>query len=276
MYTRLNHLHTVQDEPRFNTLFVLGIGHSGSTLLGRMLDMHPAVVCVGELLRLEEALDNAGEKCSCGSELRECAFWARCLEKIPPKVQKNYKRWTPDLLSAVRQVEGRKLLVDLSKTRAHRLSARWKDPAVGYVLLLRDPRGVLRSTAAKGEDLKRALKPHRKWVGRLENFARDNPRRCLTMHYEDLVTDPETSIRRICDFVGLTFMPEMLTPDSKIHHFVRSSGSNYLKGTNRFQLDERWRRELTPEQTGVIRKYLKDVPIYRERYKLGSEAISDQ
>jgi hypothetical protein len=168
-------------------------------------------------------------------------------------------------------METRKVLVDLSKTRAHRLAARWKDPGVGFVLLLRDPRGVLRSMAAKGEDLRRALKPHLKWIGRLEEFARDNPRRCLTMHYEDLVSEPELHVRRICDFVGLTFVPEMLTPDSKVHHFVRSSGSNYLKGTNRFQLDERWRRELVPEQIELISNYLKNVPIYRERYKLGSD-----
>lgn len=41
--------------PNYPVVFVLGIAHSGSTLLGRLLDMHSRVLCVGELMRIDEA-----------------------------------------------------------------------------------------------------------------------------------------------------------------------------------------------------------------------------
>ncbi len=37
--------------PRFSVVFVLGVARCGSTLLGRLLDMHSRVLCVGEVLR---------------------------------------------------------------------------------------------------------------------------------------------------------------------------------------------------------------------------------
>jgi hypothetical protein len=256
--------------PQFSQVFVLGIGHSGSTLLGRMLDMHPDVVCVGELLRLEQALANANAKCFCGELVTACPFWTRRRAQIPEKVQRDYTRWDFAMLDKLRAAEDRKMLVDLSKTRAYRLTSRWREPHVGYILLIRDPRGVLRSHIARGEDLADQLKVHKKWIGRLMDFAEERPGRCLVMHYEDLVGSPEAKIRAVCDFLSLQFVPELLRPDDKTHHLVKASGSSYLKGTNRFQLDERWRRELQPEVIARISNYLASVPIYRERYGLAA------
>ena len=254
--------------PRFSQLFVLGIGHSGSTLLGRMLNMHPDVLCVGELLRLEQALENPNTKCFCGEFINRCPSWIRWRAQIPNKVQHDYTKWDFTTLEKMRASTDSKVLVDLSKTRSYRLTKKWREPQIGYVLLVRDPRGVLRSHLARGEDLESQLKVHKKWIGRLTEFAEARDDRCLVLHYEDLVTSPEASIRRVCDFIGLQFVPELLRPDDKVHHFVKASGSSYLKGNNRFQLDERWRRELQPEVIDRISNYLKSVPIYRDRYGL--------
>jgi len=254
--------------PRFSVVFVLGIAHSGSTLLGRMLNMHSEVLCVGELLRLEEALVNEDEKCSCGELMTACSFWTRWRSRVPEKVQRDYTKLDFALLDKMRAAENRKLLVDLSKTRGYRLTKRWREPRVGYILIIRDPRGVFRSHLARGGELEPRLKVHKKWIGRLTDFADDHRDRCLVIHYEDLVTSPEAKTRLVCEFLGLTFVPELLAPSSKIHHFVSSNRSSYSKGTDRFQLDERWRRELAPEQIARISNYLKSVPLYRTRYGL--------
>jgi hypothetical protein len=256
--------------PRFSTVFVLGIGHSGSTLLGRMLDMHPDVLCVGELLRLEQALAKPDTKCFCGELVSGCPFWTRWRARLPETVQRDYRKWDFALLDRMRASENRRVLVDLSKTRAYRLTKRWREPRVGYILLVRDPRGVLRSHLARGEDLREQLKVHRKWIGRLMDFAEDRRDRCLVMHYEDLVQSPEARTRGVCEFLGLEFVPELLRPDDKTHHLVKASGSSYLKGTNRFQLDERWRRELHPDVIAQISNCLKGVQVYRDRYGLAA------
>ena len=253
--------------PRFSIVFVLGIAHSGSTLLGRMLDMHPDALCVGELLRLEEALANANDKCSCGELLTTCPFWTRWRSRMPEKTQRDYTKLTVPLLDELRVAENRKVLIDLSKTRGYRLAKRWRDARVGYIHIVRDPRGVFRSHLARGGELEARLKVHKKWIKRLTNFAGDNDR-SLTVHYEDLVTSPEAVARRICKFLGLTFVRELLTPSAKVHHFVSSNRSAFLKTHDRFQLDERWRHELAAEQVARISDYLKSVPLYRDRYGL--------
>jgi hypothetical protein len=255
---------------RFRTVFVLGIGHCGSTLLGRIVNMHPDVLCVGELLRLGEALENPDEHCSCGALLRECSFWSPWIHGLPDRIKRNYRKWSPTLLNKIRELEGHELLLDLSKARAYRLSKRWRDADIGYILMLRDPRGIMRSSVARGGDLKGSLKVHRKWMGRFCDFAEKNPSRCLTIYYEDLVSRPEVHIKKVCDFIGLDFLEEMIRPEIGLHHFVSSNYSAYIRNTVGFRLDERWRTELTDQQVHLISNYLKDVPAYGSRYGLAA------
>ncbi len=252
--------------PRFSIIFILGIGHSGSTLLGRMLNRHPDVLCPGELLRLEDALADPSSPCSCGAPLKLCDVWDRRLQALPAEVKSNYTGWTARLLEAMADREGAKVLVDLSKTRAYRLSRKWRDPRTGYIFLTRDPRGALRSHAVKGGDLKERVKIHKKWTNRLARFERTVGDRGLSLHYEDLVTDPRGLLRAVCDHIGLAFSEDMLAPGDGEHHFVRSSTSSYRKGQNTLILDERWRKELASDQLRLIEKTLGALPAYAGRY----------
>jgi len=261
-------------QPRFSILFVLGRSHTGTTLLGRMLNMHDHVLCAGEMLRLDSALFNPGELCSCGTLLRDCPFWNRWINKLPNPLKTNYANWTFEILDEIRSREGKRLLVDLSKTRAFRVSHRWRTPAVGYLLMVRDPRGTLRSDLGRGKSLFTELRLHRKWLRRYLAFTNRNARNCFTVFYEDLISSAECQLRRICQFLGLDYSPQMLAPDAKVHHFVRSSLSGFLKGAHRFQVDERWRSDLTPEQIKTIDKKLSSFAIYGERYQLARTAPS--
>lgn len=248
-------------EPKIRLLFVLGLGRSGSTLLGRLLDNHPRVAGVGELLRLDRVVDNPDSKCSCGVRAMDCAVLTRNFEGIPDAVKRNYKKWTPALLNKVRENAGKEVLVDVSKTRSYRLAKRWSDPKCGFILLLRDPRGIFRSRVAEKDDLVDRLKFHKKWIKRYAGFARKRKERCLVVHYEDLVTAPEESMRRICGFIGIEFLPELIAPESTVNHLAVYSGSSYLKGTGTLRLDERWRQEMRPEDIDCIANCLKSVPL---------------
>jgi hypothetical protein len=253
--------------PNFSTLFIIGEGHSGSTLLARMLDMHSEVFCGGEMLRLESALSESSSLCSCGAAVRQCPNWQRWLTVLPESVQKDYRHWTPEILDRLRLEADKRLLVDSSKSRAYRVTERWRHHAAAYVLILRDPRGVLCSDLRRGADLEKELSTHRKWMRRYAELVASHPSHSLTVHYEDLVASPDATLRRLCNFAGLSFEPAMLAPDDRVHHFIRSSTSGYLKGSNTLRRDERWRRDLTPEQCERIRKSLGDLPIYA-RYAL--------
>jgi hypothetical protein len=262
-------MNTPPSSPRFNIVFVIGVGRSGSTLLGRLLDNHPDVVDVGELMRLEQAIEDPASKCSCGMLASECPDWNALIRGVPERVRLNYKKWTPELLNVVRQNAGKKVLVDVSKTRGYRLAKRWRDPNVGFIFLARDPRGIFRSFIENGtDDLMDRLKMHKKWLKRCAAFAEKRKDRCHVMHYEDMVTSPDTSLRAVCDFIGIPFVPEVTSPEAKLHHLATYSGSSYLKGTGTLKLDERWKREMKPEDIATISNYLKSIPIYRDRYDL--------
>lgn len=63
------------DTPPVRVLFVAGWGRSGSTLLDRLLNLHPEVVGVGELrdVWLRGPVEN--RPCGCGAAFRTCDFW---------------------------------------------------------------------------------------------------------------------------------------------------------------------------------------------------------
>jgi len=226
--------------PRFSVVFVIGVAHCGSTLLGRLLHMHEKVLCTGELLRIDVALEN-GILCGCGAKLPECGFWKPLLPELEKETRLDPMRFEADTFRRLAEVHGKEVLLDLSKSRVWRLAKRWKDPGVGFVFLVRDSRGVMAATARLGKDLGHPIRRHKKWMKRLLKFAnkREREGRCLTVQYEDLCRAPQAELERVCAFLGLDFQPAMLQPTGKIHHFVNSSVSGYLKASNEIRRDER-------------------------------------
>ena len=245
-------------------MFVLGVAHCGSTLLGRLLDMHSRILCVGELLRTDLALAS-GLPCGCGARVPECEFWRERLPWIQEAAGDDYRGFTPELFARIARSAGAEMAFDLSKTRAWRLTRRWKDPGVGYVLLVRDSRGVLASAARANKDLRHVLTKHVKWMKRLQRLAEKHSDRSLVVHYEDLCTSPESELRRVCGFLGLDFEAPMLRPADQPHHFVHSSASGYLRASNEIRLDERWRNELSAENLARIEKAMESLRVFDGR-----------
>lgn len=260
--------------PRFSVLYLVGVAHCGSTLLGRLLDMHPRVLCTGELMRTDLALE-ADLPCGCGALLGECEFWKDRLPWIREETRLDPRRFVPQVYERIARSAGRDVAVDLSKTRVWRVARRWRDRGQAYVFLVRDSRGVLASAARVGKDLERPLKKHRKWMRRLQRFVDKRPDRSIVVHYEDLCRDPEAELRRLCGFLGLEFDPLMLRPAERVHHFVHSSASGYLKASNEIRLDERWREELTPSQLAAIEAEMKRIDAFKGRLTPAARGASE-
>ena len=254
-------------KPRFDLVFVLGIARCGSTLLGRLLGGHPRIHCPGELLRLGQALET-GRPCGCGARLEDCPYWSRELAWLKSDYAWDERRYDARLYKRLAQAEGADVSVDLSKTLAWRVTRGWKDPRVGYILLLRDSRGVLASAVREGADPDRQLKRHRKWMKRLSGFLDDLGDRGLVMRYEDLCSNSEAELRRVVAFMDLEFDPAVLRPADTEQHFVHSSVSGYLRNQNEIRLDERWRRELDAGTIARVESVMRGVPVLREQYLL--------
>ena len=65
---------------RARALYIVGAGHSGSSITDVLLGMHPAVVSTGETHRLSITPDV--RECACGMTVADCPFWTEVLEHL--------------------------------------------------------------------------------------------------------------------------------------------------------------------------------------------------
>jgi len=252
-------------------IFVLGSPRSGSTLLGKLLDHQPGVVCVGELALTGQALAT-GRPCSCDALLEDCPFWQPLLALIRRRVGHacDYRKFGPKLYEALREELQVKTIVDLSKSLAwrmtHRYFSAWRGTNSGYIFLVRDSRGVVASEIRAGGELQKMLRRHRKWMHRFLRFVNKARINALTVYYEDLCHNPERELRRICIWAGLEYSGQTADSLQTEHHFVHSSTSKYSVNMDEIALDERWRSELHEKDRITIEQAMRSQPLLRERY----------
>jgi hypothetical protein len=79
-------------------IYILSLGHSGSTLTDCILGSHPDVASFGEMTYLSYKIARAQgqtsdlpptvlqNSCSCGEDIRECPFWVKTYELIQKRV----------------------------------------------------------------------------------------------------------------------------------------------------------------------------------------------
>jgi hypothetical protein len=255
--------------PRFREVFVLGVPHCGSTMLGRMFDRHPAAVCVGEMALTGWAVDRS-KPCSCGKSLQDCEFWRRALPVLSKDRRFHYRHLTPAAYEDVRRLFGAEVLVDLSKNIVWRMVNRvlspWRDAPAGYILLLRDSRGVLSSELRRSKDFDDMLSKHEKWMVRLSRFVKRRAARSIVVYYEDLCAEPERELRRLCEWLNLPYDDAMLGKTDMQHHFMHSTVSPYTRSEFKIRFDERWRSELDAGTRERIESVMRKMPLLRSRY----------
>ena len=72
----------------------------------------------------------------------------------------------------------------------------------------------------------------------------------ITIHYEDLCRDPEETMGKICDFLGLNADLGNLQFKSSEHHIL--GNQMRLRSTEEIRLDEKWKDRLTQKDLDVF------------------------
>lgn len=220
-----NGIPSGQGAPALPAPFVVGVARSGTTLLRLMLDAHPELAIPPET----HFVPRLAERCGTGD--RESA--ACVLEALATD-----PRW-PDF-GLDREALGRRLEALESFTLGGGLrafyqlyagrfgKARWGDktprylirmsliqqllPEARFVHLIRDGRDIwlsLRALSFGPDSVETAAADWASRIARARTQARTLPF-YMEVRYEDLVLEPEATLRRICEFLDLTWDPVML------------------------------------------------------------------
>jgi hypothetical protein len=156
-------------------LYVMGRGHSGSTILDILLGGGAAIESVGELVSGLRRY-HGEERCACGCAMRECPFWGEVRRRFEAEghdwdgfaresgARTSVARWLPTWLAgrddpaalrlaamtraaagAVAAASGKPHVLDSNKETARGLFLLKYLPEARVVHLVRDPRGIAQS-----------------------------------------------------------------------------------------------------------------------------------
>ncbi len=225
-------------EPPLKVLFIAGVSHCGSTILGTILGQLDGFFFAGELAHTARSLER-DRLCGCGEPLRRCPCWERIFVAAQPLAVEDLRlrhrheraraayahglrargllRSTPDLerarraysaaLCGIRRATGCRVVVDGSKSPAYgRLLQSLDDVDLHVVHIVRDPR----ATAWSWERTP-PMPPTRPaqlaviwdvWNTSIELLWSRRRERYLRIRYEDFAAQPEAWVRRIIDLAG--------------------------------------------------------------------------
>ena len=67
-------------------VFIIGAGHSGSTLLAKALNAHSQIFAMSEISQFYDELKNEIAHCGCGTKLLDCPFWKDINGRLKAKI----------------------------------------------------------------------------------------------------------------------------------------------------------------------------------------------
>ncbi len=216
-------------------IFVVGIARSGTTLLSAMLSAHPRLDC-GPESRFFARYRHVDAKQR--ARILDAETWPRPAVDFIGSLRNQghpiHELFGLELGDIGRYLGGREpslsaMLESLTELHAKRAGkARWLEktprhllmtetlrqlwPDAFIVRIVRDPRDVALSLA-RMPFAKESLVGNLVRIDHDDRASRDSiasDPRALTLRYEDLVSEPQRELQRICSFVGEDYAPGML------------------------------------------------------------------
>ncbi len=210
--------------------FVVGVGRSGTTLLRLMLDAHPELAVPPETGFVPNLIDAAREDGASPESIADVLVNHRRWGDFGLEIDDLKARWAAGPLKP-----GPVVRAFFELYAEQQGKPRWGDKTPGYtkhirkiskvlpearfIHLIRDGRDVTlsRTTTLALKDVP-MTKAARRWKKRLKRAQRQGARvdHYLELRYETLVSEPEPTLRRICEFLELPW------DDAMLHHHTRS------------------------------------------------------
>jgi hypothetical protein len=257
---------TVMQTEQVDYLYLLGLEHSGSTLVAFLLNSHPAIASVGETAAVDQILPARWETgrglCSCGRAYVSCPFWIRTLAGLSargfglgspnpfgPQPEPQADEKLAAFAHAALDVQQKQVFLDASK-KADYLPRLAANPYLNLKVLdlYRDGRGIVNSWR-KNNPNRPVEELTREWIRREERRQQVlddiDAESIFRLGYEALCQDPAGWTEQILAFLNLVagaFSTGGFKSDAE-HHII--GNPMRLDENETIRLDESWRRELT-------------------------------
>ena len=215
-------------------VFLVASVRSGTTMLRLMLDHHPGLAFFHEFHYVVEKLPESG-----WPELRDYYEFLKgdrifLDSRVEIDATLDYPRLVNDFLVQKRERDRKPLVGATVHVHFDRLLRIWPDAR--FIHLLRDGRDVARSRVELGwagnmyTGVQSWIDAERLWAKLVDEVPAS---RRMEVRYERLVCEPEAELARICEFLGLTYDPAMLSYDLDSTYSKPDAG-----------LIDQWRRKL--------------------------------
>lgn len=195
-------------------VFLVGAERSGTTLLRLMLDHHSQLTWCNEF---EYAIDLISD-----TDLPQLDTYYRWLEthrifqatKFKIDSNLDYPQLINSFLIQKRTRERKQLVGATVHRHFDRLLRIWPDAK--FIHIVRDGRDVARSCIGMGwagnvwTGIDRWIKAENLWTELSKSLSEEQK---IEVSYESLISQPDRVLEDLCDFIGISFDPGMLTYD---------------------------------------------------------------
>jgi len=267
-------------------LLVVGSMRSGTTLLNRLLNAHPAVGMIYHPTRFFESpsdLRDLGAAAFLAKFRGRYGYFVDLQPETSARAEAALGALSPGapsgevyraLTEALAGGPGVAVIGEKYAGRGaemHPFHVHVPDGKI--VMIVRDPRDVLLSNRKRVEQEVDAdtfwrgahLMVLDDWANLAvlhRSFDQIQGRRYLMVRYEDLVAEPEAEARRLCDFLDIPFAPEMLAQGAMRHDDGREWRANTSHGEPYRGVSDRsvarYRKGLSPAELLIVHALLAD------------------
>jgi len=195
--------------------FIVGAARSGTTLLRLILGHHSKICKCEEMEYVTHELLNAETVKNIDDYIHRLELDRNFrLSGYYINKRLSFKEMVRDFLHQRQATDGKPIVGATVHHHFDQLPKIW--PRARFIYLTRDPRDVARSSVQMGwvghpwHGADFWLAAYKSWQMLRTNVADAD---CLEVRFEDLIAEPEPCIKRVCDFLNITFEPEMMEID---------------------------------------------------------------
>jgi hypothetical protein len=265
--------------------FVLCPAYHGATLLNLLLGNHSKIFSTGDTI----PFSNIDINCGCGSKVSSCYFWQNIKtnggtkdgERIIydfPKIFNQQNNWVQGLqviylimarymglklifkyfnqgvdayfAAAAKEKPSFQIFLDGFKNPTRFATAFHTKMEIGGIIhLIRDPRAYCLSAAKEGFSIEESIKKWKRYHVFISYISKICFTKNVVVKYEDLCVNPEKTLKKITDFMGLR-EEKIVTNAFTNRHWIGNQTLHKYSG--HIRNEEKWRDQLEYEDIKLI------------------------